>query len=202
MDKGDTERAIADGIKDIVKHTSRRKASVQPLDKSKPLIMIAPKSSDNSVENRSASDSLSRQHNITLPSTTQSILSISADESTLLMHFLDNVFPLQYSMYKPVMLEGGRGWLLTVLLRTRALYHAALALSAHYCRTSLSASMSRSFQTTALLQQEQHLRTCLQLLNQSAQYGCPHKDLGMVFAMVQLMFFEVFTLLDVSQVSY
>ena len=48
------------------------------------------------------------------------------DDSILLMHFLDSVFPLQYPMYKPEISEGERGWLLSLLLRAKSFYHAAL----------------------------------------------------------------------------
>lgn len=53
-------------------------------------------------------------------------------EATLLMHYLDIVFPLQFRFYQPLVSEGGRGWLLNILLRTRPLYHAALSLSAYH----------------------------------------------------------------------
>lgn len=57
---------------------------------------------------------------------------IPASEAMLLMHFLDNVFPLQYPMYHPTVVSGGRGWFLSLLLRTKPLYHAALALSSYH----------------------------------------------------------------------
>ena len=53
-------------------------------------------------------------------------------ESTLLMNYLDHVFPLQFNCYVPPVVELGRGWLLALLTRTKPLYHAALALSAFY----------------------------------------------------------------------
>jgi C6 transcription factor Pro1 len=34
-------------------------------------------------------------------------------------------------MYDPTAVEGGRGWLLSLLLRTPPMYHMTLALSAH-----------------------------------------------------------------------
>ncbi len=51
-------------------------------------------------------------------------------EATLLMHYLDRVFPLQYRFYRPSETDDGRGWLLALLTRTKPLYHAALSLSA------------------------------------------------------------------------
>jgi C6 transcription factor Pro1 len=52
-------------------------------------------------------------------------------EASLLMYYLDFVFPLQFKMYDPTAAEGGRAWLLSLLLRTPPLYHMTLALSAH-----------------------------------------------------------------------
>jgi len=50
-------------------------------------------------------------------------------EATLLMNYLDHVFPAQFSCYTPPLVELGRGWLLALLTRTKPLYHAALAMS-------------------------------------------------------------------------
>ena len=128
--------------------------------------------------------------------------SILADESVLLMHFLDSVFPLQYPMYKPGILEGGRGWLLAVVLRTKPLYHAALALSAYHRRTVTLAKTSRSYRVATLVQQEKHLEICINAINQSAQNSCPKNGLGIVTSVVQLAFFEVFFRLEDLQVLH
>jgi hypothetical protein len=58
-------------------------------------------------------------------------------ETTLLMNYLDHVFPLQFSCYTPPVTELGRGWLLALLTRTKPLYHIALALSAFYMHAVL-----------------------------------------------------------------
>jgi len=52
-------------------------------------------------------------------------------EASLLMYYLDYVFPIQFRLYNPTALEGGRGWLLSLLLRTPPMYHMTLAMSAH-----------------------------------------------------------------------
>jgi hypothetical protein len=52
-------------------------------------------------------------------------------EASLLMYHMDSVFPLQFRMYSPTAVEGGRGWFLTLLLRTPPMYYMTLALSAH-----------------------------------------------------------------------
>ncbi|KAH8599223.1 fungal-specific transcription factor domain-containing protein [Bisporella sp. PMI_857] len=58
-------------------------------------------------------------------------------EKTLLMNFIDAVFPLLFNCYTPPVPELGRGWLLVLLTRTKPMYHTALCLSAFYMRSVL-----------------------------------------------------------------
>jgi C6 transcription factor Pro1 len=52
--------------------------------------------------------------------------------ASLLMHYLDVVFPNQFPFYNPSAEEGGRGWLLLIILRTKPLYLAALSMAAYH----------------------------------------------------------------------
>lgn len=115
----------------------------------------------------------------------------SADESILFMHFLDVIFPLQYPMYKPGIQEGGRGWFLTLLLRMRPLYHAALALSAYHCRTVTIVGTTEARSAAMLIQQEKHLEIGVKQFNQFAQNSCPRNGTGILISVIQLMFYEV-----------
>lgn len=56
-------------------------------------------------------------------------LAETSDELSMIMNYLDNIFPLQFYFYQPSGTERGRGWLLSMLLRSKALYYAALAFS-------------------------------------------------------------------------
>jgi hypothetical protein len=113
------------------------------------------------------------------------------DDTSLLMHFLDAVFLLEYPLYRPAVLEGGRGWLLTSLLRTKPLYHAAMALGAHHRRIITLENLSHEAQLAASIQQERHLAICIKSVNEFAQHSCPYNALGIATAVVQLMFHEV-----------
>jgi len=74
-------------------------------------------------------------------------------------------------------MEGGQGWLLTLLLRKKKpLYHAALALSVHHCRTAILAKISDLCQVTLVVQQEMHLKSRVKLVNMFAQGGCQKMD--------------------------
>ncbi len=189
MDNSDMEKAVANNLQQIVKYTSRRKPAAHSSARRKPIIKLTPKSSNNSFMSPA-----SRPQPIV-----GSVFSISAEESVLLMHFLDTVFPLQYPMYKPEIFVGGRGWLLALLFRTKPLYHVALALSLYHRRMTIFAKISHPCSIAAVVQQEKHIEICLtefqqtmKLVNQFVQKN-PHEDgLGTVTSIVRLVFLEVF----------
>lgn len=117
------------------------------------------------------------------------------------MHYLDNVFPLQFPMYKPSVLEGGRGWLMALLLKMKPLYHATLALSSYHRRkVALREASHHMCQVASVIEQEKHLATCLaefqqiiRSINESLQTStCAKKGTGVLALIVQLIFFEVF----------
>ena len=114
------------------------------------------------------------------------------DETTLLMHFLDDIFPLQYPMYKPSVLEGGRGWLLPLVLRMQPLYHAALSFGAYYRATALPCT-SQSSQVAAKIEQGKHFEMCIAALNEFAKRSCPQRKLRIVTTVIEMVFYEVFS---------
>ncbi|KAJ8066603.1 hypothetical protein OCU04_005650 [Sclerotinia nivalis] len=127
-------------------------------------------------------------------------LSATGGEAALLMHFLDNVFPLQYPMYKPEVAEGGRGWLLSLLLKTKPLYHASIGLSAYHRGVVLREKSYGGCTKPSIAEQESHLAICLnefQNAIRSAQDSAdcnsvlPESSLGIMACVVQLVFFEV-----------
>jgi hypothetical protein len=65
-----------------------------------------------------------------------SSMELQDSQANLLMHYLDHVFPLQFQLYNPPISDGGRGWLLSILLRNKALCHAALSLAAYHLASS------------------------------------------------------------------
>jgi hypothetical protein len=114
------------------------------------------------------------------------------------MHFVDTVFPLQYPMYRPSILEGGRGWLLSLLLRTKPLYHASLALSAYHRGTVLLAASHGACNASHTVVREKHLAICLSEFRQAIKdvdhwisQKCPTNSLGLMACVIQLVFFEV-----------
>jgi hypothetical protein len=85
------------------------------------------------------------------------------DQASLLMHFFDHVLPLQFRFYNPSVIEGGRGWFLSILTRTKPLYLVALNLAAYH-QQSILVRGSRVLCTASLEKlQERHIE-CIRVL--------------------------------------
>ncbi|KAI1870967.1 hypothetical protein JX265_006007 [Neoarthrinium moseri] len=65
----------------------------------------------------------------------------SERELNFSMVYLDYVFPYTSPFYRPPLLEGGRGWLLVVLLRNKPLYHTALSVASYFFAVMLGSSL-------------------------------------------------------------
>lgn len=68
MDNDQEERAVLDSLKQIVKHTSRRKATNKPSKQRDPIIRIAPKPVCASVKNSSSGPGSSPELGVSPPS--------------------------------------------------------------------------------------------------------------------------------------
>ena len=78
-------------------------------------------------------------------------------QANLLMHYLDVVFPNQFPFYIPTSADGGRGWLLHLILRTRPLYHAVLSMAAHHQQLqNREPSVSQIFKTCPIATLQVH----------------------------------------------
>lgn len=85
------------------------------------------------------------------------------DQASLLMHFFDHVLPLQFRFYNPSILEGGRGWLLSILTRTKPLYHVALSLAAYHQQSILVRGSGIPCAASLAKLQERHIE-CIKVL--------------------------------------
>ncbi|KAG4437135.1 hypothetical protein IFR05_007397 [Cadophora sp. M221] len=63
-----------------------------------------------------------------------SSLSLSQDERelSLIMSYLDYVFPVLFPFYRPSMLEGSRSWILVLILKNRGIYHTIISLASFF----------------------------------------------------------------------
>jgi len=126
------------------------------------------------------------------------VFDIADEESILLMHFLDVVFPLQYPMYNSGIAGGGRGWLLSLLFKNKPLYHASLALSSYHRGVIMLSQRRQLCQKASTTVQEQHLAICLSEFQDSIKTvgtyvagSCATRGFGILASMVQLVFFDV-----------
>ena len=125
----------------------------------------------------------------------------SGNEDNLMMHYLDNVFYIQFRFFTPSIRAGGRGWLLSLLNRTKPLYHAAISLSAFHQQSLISQDTDQA-QMDYLHQLELHHNLTLEELQLFIHAHTERTSLGGGFGgnvqilacMVQLISFEVWFL--------
>ena len=68
MDNGEEERAVVDSLKQIVKHTSRRKTANKSLKQREAVVTLAPKAANLSAEDSSSGTGSSPQFDDSPPS--------------------------------------------------------------------------------------------------------------------------------------
>ncbi|KJR87206.1 uncharacterized protein SPSK_01491 [Sporothrix schenckii 1099-18] len=69
-------------------------------------------------------------------------------ELNLMMLYLDFVFPFLYPFCRPTMLGSGRGWLLVLLMKNKAVFHSALSLSSYFMAVVTNTTHALSMQAT------------------------------------------------------
>ncbi|KAL5327824.1 hypothetical protein ACEPPN_005530 [Leptodophora sp. 'Broadleaf-Isolate-01'] len=84
-----------------------------------------------STSNQSSGTVDEEKGNTRKPFTYLPSLNPAANEQdfSLIMNYLDNIFPLQFYFYQPSAFDRGRGWLLTLILRSKSAYYTTLAFS-------------------------------------------------------------------------
>ena len=226
MDGREREREMADQIRQIVKMTAgknrraamlRRQQTSQSVlaDNSSGETSCAPVTSimqpedgrRNSLGPALATSPNGKPHDVadngpTISAPDDSLLSLpfvsDDDQTSLLMHYLDHVFPLQFPFYKSSIRNGGRGWLLSILMQTKPLYHAALSLAAYHRQFEYSqgtTDIERCLQVEAL--QEKHvmaitvLRQFLQRISSNGQDRSIIENVQLLCCMVLLVSLEV-----------
>lgn len=118
-------------------------------------------------------------------------------EDALLMHFLDQVFYVQYPFYQSRTAEG-RGWLFSILRKVKAVYHGALALSERHLLETYPRTNEFATSLAQLRAPNSHhdiaLRGLQVLVSESAATtGFENfiSSLDVLVSLLQLMFFEV-----------
>ena len=121
----------------------------------------------------------------------------NANDLDMIMNYLDNIFPLQYYFYRPSAAERGRGWLLSMLLRSKPLYYTALAFSSIQKIIALRDDVAIESQYLEKLDQQHSLAMAglaQQLEELPALKGQEHLKLGLeiLACTIQLQSIEIF----------
>ena len=158
-----------------------------------PVVRIATPNSSVSLSTRQKSDRLLE---LDIPS-----LSLSQDERelSLIMTYLDHVFPVLFPFYRPSILEGSRAWMLVLIMKNRGIYHTIISLASFFfsvvpmlpgSENKMCASMtSEELQKQADLAIKTVLRDSLELSKQEEQPLRESADL--MGNVVQLLSFEI-----------
>ena len=138
MDGAMAQKGMAEAIRNAVKETSNRKRrTINPQDGNSHIVgaKISPPSPPK-WQPRPPTEALVEDSLRPDGSEPRGVApggsSLDEDEAGLIMHYLDRVFPLQFRFYASTPGEWGRGWLLSIILRTKPLYHAVLGIAAYH----------------------------------------------------------------------
>ena len=164
MDGGTLEKEMTSKIRDTVKQVTSQKKRAAMQQRQRPAedqiwmgyqfsdprlfnpLLTPPQSSSPHVASTPQGKPLLLDGPPINPTPAEAAAYILRNESVLLMHYLENVFPSQFQFFRPSFEEGGRGWLLDLLMQTKPLYHAALSLAAYHRQMTycLRGGMSKS----------------------------------------------------------
>lgn len=120
------------------------------------------------------------------------------DEESLFMHYLDHVFPLQFRFYTPSICDGGRGWLFSILIRTKPLYHAALTLAAYHKQATSCPARAKTESCTLDELLRHHVLAVRELRHYLDGFGIAGRDKSLPEVIEVLSSMALLTCLEVS----
>ncbi|KAH7360401.1 fungal-specific transcription factor domain-containing protein [Rhexocercosporidium sp. MPI-PUGE-AT-0058] len=138
-------------------------------------------------------------NNSKVPDPSSIPLSQDERELSLIMSYLDYVFPVLFPFYRPFILEGSRSWLLVLIMKNKGTYHTIISLTSFFFSvvpvTSRSDyKMCESMNSEELQKQaDLAIKTVLHdSLELSAQKEQPLRESADLMAnVVQLLSFEI-----------
>ena len=124
---------------------------------------------------------------------------VKDQEANLIMHYLDHVFYIQFRFHTPSISAGGRGWFLSLLTRTKPLYHAALSLAAFHQQSLVLLEQGVGEETSYLSELELQHNLTLQELQvfisaerlPNSTHNLFDRNVQILACVVQLISFEV-----------
>ncbi len=123
------------------------------------------------------------------------------NDLTFVMMYLDYVFPFLFPFYNPPILSSGRGWLLVLLTKSKALFHSAFSLATYYFSTvvkneAVHHSGTCLERSAEMLQKQQELslrelQKDVEEINRRGVVGYLPESVRLMASIVQLLCFDV-----------
>lgn len=82
-------------------------------------------------------------------------------EQSLIMCYLDYIFPALFPFYKPAVLEGARNWLLVLTLANKSFSHAATSISSYFLAVVPVQHRPERVQCVPRVEEELHNQICI-----------------------------------------
>ncbi|KAI1270801.1 fungal-specific transcription factor domain-containing protein [Xylaria sp. FL0933] len=117
-----------------------------------------------------------------------------SDDSVLIMFYMEHVFPFLFPFYQPPLLQGGRAWILKMVMTSPVVRQAALCQSSYFFLLSRGAAHGDPLWETVLKQTREAfevLRQALQVISESNIAEHLHGAVRVMSSIMQVQRFEI-----------
>ena len=154
MDSGSEQRDKAEEVKREVKSAAARRRGTFPVDSLEPVAAeptlhsnpgwtsVHTQNSKELTSSDTHSDSWNGLDNLSLSHSARGKPGDSELDRRFMMFYFDHFFPFLYPFYKPALLEGGRSWILELVVSDQVMWHTTLCLSTYFVSVALDGAAS------------------------------------------------------------
>ncbi|KAI3323934.1 fungal-specific transcription factor domain-containing protein [Xylariaceae sp. AK1471] len=137
MDGGFRQKEKAEGVKREVRSAAARRRGTLPMD------VLEPIAAEPDKDAGLATGGLNEQSALTQcpPFRGELTLDSKLDRHFMMLYF-DHFFPFLFPFYKPLLLEGGRTWIIELVVGNQAMWHTTLCLSTYFVSVALDGAVS------------------------------------------------------------
>ncbi|KAI0423394.1 fungal-specific transcription factor domain-containing protein [Xylaria sp. FL1042] len=117
-----------------------------------------------------------------------------SDDSILIMFYIEHVLPFLFPFYEPPLLQGGRAWILKMMMTSPVVRQATLCQSSYFFSLSRGATSGDPFWETVLTQTREAfevLRQALQVISNSNITEHLHGAVRVMSSIMQVQRFEI-----------
>ncbi|KAH7131855.1 fungal-specific transcription factor domain-containing protein [Dendryphion nanum] len=115
-------------------------------------------------------------------------------ETILLTFYLDHLFPFMYPFYRPSVYQGGRAWILEMMMKSPVMRQAILCPSSYFYSLARGTSSDEMLWETAVTQTKsafETLRSALQVITGSSIIDHLHGAVRIMASIMQVQRFEI-----------